>query len=202
MYVVLLPRFDFRSLDCVASFKSPIPDIYLGTSPPYLPSYSSAIGALLQFVNLSTYRSDSVTFRNGIKFVDQLGTVSRSSCRPTLRVVHLGALPNPDTAGIAVIPPKDDRITRFERNLDIMTQLKVALRGQPLLLDPSLNKGSAFTRKEREEFGLVGMLPLQSNSLEEQHARAYEQYQNHKSDLGKNTFLQSLKGWFIQDVCG
>jgi len=77
-----------------------------------------------------------------------------------------------------------------------MTRLKVALRGQPLLFDPSLNKGTAFTRKEREEFGLVGMLPLQSNTLEEQQARAYEQYQSHESNLGKNTFLQSLKGEF------
>jgi malate dehydrogenase (oxaloacetate-decarboxylating) len=75
-----------------------------------------------------------------------------------------------------------------------MTRLKVALRGQPLMLNPALNKGSAFSRREREDFGLVGMLPLQSNSLEEQQARAYEQYQSHKSDLAKNTFLQSLKG--------
>jgi hypothetical protein len=77
-----------------------------------------------------------------------------------------------------------------------MTRLKVALRGQPLLFDPSLNKGTAFTRREREEFGLVGMLPLQSNTLQEQQARAYEQYRSHGSDLGKNTFLQSLKGEF------
>lgn len=75
-----------------------------------------------------------------------------------------------------------------------MTALKVALKGPSLLLNPSLNKGSAFTRKEREEFGLMGLLPVQSNSLEEQQNRAYEQYQNHQSNLSKNTFLQSLKG--------
>jgi malate dehydrogenase (oxaloacetate-decarboxylating) len=75
-----------------------------------------------------------------------------------------------------------------------MPKLKIALRGEALLLNPSLNKGSAFTRSEREAFDLVGLLPLQSNSLEEQMARAYEQYGSHDSDLSKNTFLQSLKG--------
>lgn len=37
--------------------------------------------------------------------------------------------------------------------------IKVALRGAALLNNPRLNKGSAFTRRERDEFGLRGRLP-------------------------------------------
>lgn len=37
--------------------------------------------------------------------------------------------------------------------------IKLALRGPALLNNPTWNKGSAFTRKEREEFGLRGRLP-------------------------------------------
>ena len=39
---------------------------------------------------------------------------------------------------------------------------KLALRGPALLNNPTWNKGSAFTRKEREEFGLRGRLPYAS----------------------------------------
>lgn len=36
---------------------------------------------------------------------------------------------------------------------------KLALRGPALLNNPTWNKGSAFTRQEREVFGLRGRLP-------------------------------------------
>ncbi|WVR05513.1 hypothetical protein IAU60_002531 [Kwoniella sp. DSM 27419] len=74
-----------------------------------------------------------------------------------------------------------------------MAPLKVALRGQSVLADPALNKGSAFTEKEREAFGLIGLLPVQYDTLDKQIERAYGQYQSIKADLEKNTFLQSLR---------
>lgn len=37
--------------------------------------------------------------------------------------------------------------------------------GKDVLNIPSFNKGSAFTPEEREEFGLVGLLPVHVNSL-------------------------------------
>lgn len=37
--------------------------------------------------------------------------------------------------------------------------VSLSLRGPALLNNPTWNKGSAFTRKEREDFGLRGRLP-------------------------------------------
>ncbi|KAK3716537.1 NAD-dependent malic enzyme, mitochondrial [Vermiconidia calcicola] len=68
-----------------------------------------------------------------------------------------------------------------------------ALTGGALLRSPYLNKGSAFTTEERHEFKLNGLLPPQANSLEEQVTRAYDQFQTHKTPLGKNTFMASMK---------
>lgn len=40
--------------------------------------------------------------------------------------------------------------------------------GFDLLNDPFLNKGTAFTEKERNRYGLVGLLPSHIQTLEEQ----------------------------------
>ncbi|KAG8967503.1 NAD-dependent malic enzyme, mitochondrial [Tulasnella sp. 419] len=70
---------------------------------------------------------------------------------------------------------------------------KVALKGEALLTNPRFNKGTAYTAKEREEFNLVGRLPYQVNTLDQQCDRAYDQMQQRQTDIQKNTFLQSLK---------
>jgi malate dehydrogenase (oxaloacetate-decarboxylating) len=54
--------------------------------------------------------------------------------------------------------------------------IETSLTGQRLLDNPLLNKGSAFSRDERRDFGLLGLLPLHSSTLEEQLARTYENY--------------------------
>ncbi|KAK5165829.1 NAD-dependent malic enzyme, mitochondrial [Saxophila tyrrhenica] len=68
-----------------------------------------------------------------------------------------------------------------------------AITGSALLNTPYLNKGSAFTKQERKDFELDGLLPSRINTLDEQVARAYDQYQTHKTPLGKNTFMTSMK---------
>jgi malate dehydrogenase (oxaloacetate-decarboxylating) len=55
------------------------------------------------------------------------------------------------------------------------------------------NKGSAFTKEERHEFRLHGLLPPNIQTLDEQVARAYEQYSSRPNDLAKNTFMASMK---------
>ena len=70
---------------------------------------------------------------------------------------------------------------------------RVALRGDAILTNPHWNKGTAFTVDERKQFGLIGRLPYQVNTLDEQCQRAYDQLLSRDSALRKNSFLQSLK---------
>ena len=70
--------------------------------------------------------------------------------------------------------------------------VSVTLRGNPLLQNPKLNKGSAFSREERSALHLNGRLPQHIETLEEQVVRCYAQYQEKKTDLQKNIYLNSL----------
>ena len=71
--------------------------------------------------------------------------------------------------------------------------LECSLTGTALLNYPYFNKGSAFTKEERRDFGLSGLLPPSIQTLEQQVQRAYEQYSTRPDDLAKNTFLTSMK---------
>ena len=71
--------------------------------------------------------------------------------------------------------------------------IETSLTGQRLLDNPLLNKGSAFSRDERREFGLLGLLPLHSSTVEEQLARTYENYQRKETDLERYVFLTALQ---------
>ena len=70
--------------------------------------------------------------------------------------------------------------------------IETNLTGQYLLDSPKLNKGCAFTTKERELFGLTGLLPHQVETLDQQVARMYIQYHEHHTNLGKNIYLNVL----------
>jgi malate dehydrogenase (oxaloacetate-decarboxylating) len=56
-----------------------------------------------------------------------------------------------------------------------------------------LNKGSAFTNEERDEFELTGLLPSNVQTLDEQVKRAYAQVSSRSDNLAKNIFMTSLK---------
>ena len=47
------------------------------------------------------------------------------------------------------------------------------MRGHDILNNPFKNKGTAFTQEERQELGLVGLLPPYVQTLEEQAAQTY-----------------------------
>ncbi|WP_175638023.1 NAD-dependent malic enzyme [Metabacillus schmidteae] len=66
------------------------------------------------------------------------------------------------------------------------------LKGKEILSNPFLNKGTAFTKEEREDLGLDGLLPPQVLTLDEQVNRAYEQYSMRTTDLFKNGLLYDL----------
>lgn len=65
--------------------------------------------------------------------------------------------------------------------------------GPSLLEMPLLNKGSAFTREERLEFNLIGLLPQNVESIEEQAERAYRQYRQCHSDLDRHIHLRAIQ---------
>ncbi|MDC7952465.1 malolactic enzyme [Liquorilactobacillus mali] len=66
------------------------------------------------------------------------------------------------------------------------------LKSYEILRNPFLNKGTAFTREEREKLGLVGILPSKVQTIEEQTAQAYAQFQSKPSLLEKRIFLMNL----------
>jgi malate dehydrogenase (oxaloacetate-decarboxylating) len=67
------------------------------------------------------------------------------------------------------------------------------LRGMDLLHNQGLNKGTAFTKEERSQFGLHGLLPPQIESLEEQLVRAYKAYERKADDLERHIYLRGLQ---------
>lgn len=70
--------------------------------------------------------------------------------------------------------------------------IQTTLKGKEILTNPFLNKGVAFTKKEREELGLEGLLPPHVLTLEEQTKRVYEQYSARTTNLFKNGLLYDL----------
>jgi malate dehydrogenase (oxaloacetate-decarboxylating) len=70
---------------------------------------------------------------------------------------------------------------------------ETTLTGNALLRTPYFNKGSAFTKEERDTFKLHSHLPTNIQTLDEQVKRAYAQYTSRPNDLAKNTFMTSLK---------
>ena len=76
--------------------------------------------------------------------------------------------------------------------LSLSEPIKVASGGRSLLVNPHLNKGTAFPSKERAALDLHGLLPTNIQTLEEQVERAYDQYSSCPSDIAKNTFMTSM----------
>jgi malate dehydrogenase (oxaloacetate-decarboxylating) len=65
-------------------------------------------------------------------------------------------------------------------------------RGLAVLNSPALNKGTAFTERERKALGLTGLLPPDISTLEAQVKRAYIQYERLPDALSKNIYLTTL----------
>ncbi len=65
--------------------------------------------------------------------------------------------------------------------------------GPALLETPLLNKGSAFTEKERVAFNLTGLLPPRYESIEEQVERAYMQYSSFTAPINKHIYLRAIQ---------
>ena len=62
-----------------------------------------------------------------------------------------------------------------------------------LLQNPLLNKTTAFTRQERRDLGLEGLIPPHVSTFDEQKERTYRRYLGCGSDLEKHEYLRALQ---------
>jgi malate dehydrogenase (oxaloacetate-decarboxylating)(NADP+) len=78
-------------------------------------------------------------------------------------------------------------------------------RGLSLLRDPLLNKGTAFTERERDSLGLRGLLPANLLSMQQQAKRVLENLRLLPNDLEKYVALNALhdrnETLFFRVVC-
>jgi malate dehydrogenase (oxaloacetate-decarboxylating)(NADP+) len=67
------------------------------------------------------------------------------------------------------------------------------LRGLEIIHDPCLNKGTAFTERERDALGLRGLLPPRVHTLDEQVERVLGNIRKKPNDIERYIFLQALQ---------
>ena len=66
-------------------------------------------------------------------------------------------------------------------------------KGSQILHEPLLNKGSAFSLRERDALNLNGLLPPRVLTIDEQKKRIMENFKNKNDDLEKYIFLIALQ---------
>ena len=71
--------------------------------------------------------------------------------------------------------------------------LYLPLAGPALLETPLLNKGNAFSKEERHDFNLTGLLPDIIETIDEQKKRAYQQLNAFKTNMDKHIFLRNIQ---------
>ncbi|WP_375278043.1 NAD-dependent malic enzyme [Alteromonas australica] len=76
---------------------------------------------------------------------------------------------------------------------DTQRYLYIPHSGPSLLETPLLNKGSAFTARERAAFNLTGLVPPRYETIEEQVERAYMQYSSFDETLNKHIYLRAIQ---------
>lgn len=74
-----------------------------------------------------------------------------------------------------------------------MKYVELSLRPEEILNNPLYNKGTAFTKEERDSLDLHGLLPFHVSTLEQQVMRRYENFKERKDDLSKYIFLSALQ---------
>ncbi len=70
---------------------------------------------------------------------------------------------------------------------------RIRARGNDVLRNPMLNRGTAFTRAERVALGLEGLLPSAVSSMDGQVRRTEQQYRGQPDPLAKHVYLASLR---------
>jgi malate dehydrogenase (oxaloacetate-decarboxylating) len=71
--------------------------------------------------------------------------------------------------------------------------MEIDLSPNHILNTPLINKGTAFTQKERDELSLNGHLPYQVSTIDQQVQRRYQNFMQQTTQLAKFLFLSSLQ---------
>jgi malate dehydrogenase (oxaloacetate-decarboxylating)(NADP+) len=90
------------------------------------------------------------------------------------------------------VPPDLGHGFRVRREPDGTRVLECPVLGEHLITLPILNKGTAFTERERDELGLRGLLPPRVCTIEEQEVRVMENYRAKNDPLERYIHLISL----------
>ena len=72
-------------------------------------------------------------------------------------------------------------------------ELEVDQYGQNLIHNPLLNKGTAFSESERNEFKIEGLLPPRVADMDEQLKRTYENYSHKPDNIERYIYLRALQ---------
>ncbi len=70
---------------------------------------------------------------------------------------------------------------------------RIRARGNGVLSNPRINRGTAFTLHERQALGLTGLLPSGVSTIDGQLRRTYAQYRAQADDLRKWVYLANLR---------
>jgi malate dehydrogenase (oxaloacetate-decarboxylating) len=73
------------------------------------------------------------------------------------------------------------------------TVIRTQRSGYDLLLNPGLNKGTAFTEEERDAFALHGLLPPHIGTLEDQRERRKRALDHEPTAFGKYALMRDLQ---------
>jgi malate dehydrogenase (oxaloacetate-decarboxylating) len=84
---------------------------------------------------------------------------------------------------------------QFEKRIDDKGNpyLATPLSGYLLTRLPLLNKSTGFSREERRELGLEGLVPPHSSTIEQQVQRTYANYSGFTTALDKHVYLRVLQ---------
>jgi len=77
--------------------------------------------------------------------------------------------------------------------MTVRKPLSISYAGPSLLETPLLNKGSAFSERERRSFNLIGLLPPRYENIEEQADRAYQQYRSFDEPINRHIYLRVVQ---------
>jgi malate dehydrogenase (oxaloacetate-decarboxylating) len=88
---------------------------------------------------------------------------------------------------------KKKKYFEIQRDKSGKVMIETPLSGYDLVYQPTLNKGSAFSKKERDTFRLHGILPPRVSTMKEQCKRIMDSIHHKSTPLGKYTELHRLQ---------